>query len=111
MRARHNKVMGSTAPISVQLTNLDSTTGTAPVDLTNCNSFTAKARRIDVRGGVTVTLTADPVDMPNGRVDLFGVFPEVGEYAVQVEFKDADDQLHIYPNDGRGLRVAVAERY
>ena len=103
-------VRGSTAPIEVQLIDVDSDSGEDPEPLTGAHSFTGTARHL--ADGDDVTLIVELIDAASGKLRLtYGEFPKTGVYGVQVEYRDAAGRLHIVPTDGDSYRIEVVERY
>ena len=112
MRSLVKIVLGSTAPIDVQLIDVDSDSGEDPQPLTGAHSFTGTARHLE--DGDDVALTVELVDAATGKLRLThaeAAFTKTGTYGVQVEYRDAAGRLHIVPTDGDSYRIVVVERY
>ena len=103
-------VKGSTAPIDVQLIDVDSDSGEDPEPLTGAHGLAGTAQHLE--DGDDVTLIVELIDAPAGKLRLtHGDFPKTGVYGVQVEYRDAAGRLHIVPTDGDSYGLEVTERF
>lgn len=110
MRDRYPMVAGSSAPVTVQMIDLDSDSGVDALPLTQAHSFEGRAKPLGVPGAA-VQVPATLADGVSGRVTLDASALAVGEYAVQVAFTDTAGRRHVYPSDGDGFRLDVREAY
>jgi len=108
-RERFPVVAGHSAPIVVQLIDLDSASGTDPLDLSQANTFSATARNLDSDADTTLSVTLN--DAATGKVDLDASPLPAAEYAVQITFSDTAGDTHIYPSSGDGFRLIVHPAY
>jgi hypothetical protein len=108
-RERFPLVAGHEAPITVQLINLDSDSGTDPLDLSQANTFEGEARDLETEQDTSLSVSV--TDAPNGKVGVDASPLDAGEYALQISFLDTSGQKHIYPSSGDGFRLVVNPAY
>lgn len=111
MSKTHSIVVGSNAPITVQLYEVDNDTGSNGILLTGATGLSAKAKASD---GTVVSFTSAIIaDAANGVVQLdytVGSFTVIDTYDLQIQFTDSGSKVHIYPGEGNTLKLKVAER-
>ena len=104
-------VVGSNAPLIVQLYPVDSDTGANGISLTGATSLSAKA--ILSSGGTAISFSSATVNSASlGKVQLdytTGAFASAGTYHIQVKYTDSGGKIHIYPSDGNTLKLLVKE--
>ncbi len=107
----HSIIIGSNAPIIVQLYEADNDTGSNGINYEGATGLSAKAKATD---GTVIPFTNVTVsDDTNGLFQLdylITTFTAVETYDIQIQFNDASGKTHIYPSEGNTLKLAVKER-